>query len=162
MMQPRLVPPICVALVAFASGCAPASPRVAAPRPAAVDHDQDHDHDHGHGHEHEHEAPKSFAAALGTLRALGAELAEKMASGAGAEADGAVHEIGHLLEEARGFAKQEGLDAAAAAGLDELEECFGKVDEAFHAADEKVDPKQVLESVKDRLEAAFQKLAEVK
>lgn len=148
----------CLSLFAVASGCDPAAPPAAAPRPAAVAEDHDHDHDHGH----DHEAPASFAAAIGTLRSLGNELSEKLAADAAAEADGAVHEIGHLLEEARGFAKQEGLDTAAAAGLDELEECFGKIDEAFHAGDEKLDPKQVLESVKDRLEAAFEKLAEVK
>lgn len=153
MILPRLVASaLCVVLLAAAAGCGPA----AAPRPAAVDHD------HGHDSGHQHDAPASFAAAITTLRSLGAELAEKLAAGAEDAADGAVHDIGHLLEEARGFAKQEGIDAAASAALDELEECFGKVDEAFHAADEKADPRQVLESVKDRLEAAFRKLAEVK
>jgi len=157
MILPRLgALAACLSLFAAASGCDPAAPPAAAPRPAAVA--EDHDHDHGH----HHEAPASFAAAIGTLRSLGAELAEKLSADAAAEADDAVHEIGHLLEEARGLATREGLDTAAAAGLDELEECFGKIDEAFHAGDEKLDPKQVLESVKDRLEAAFQKLAEVK
>lgn len=158
ILPPRGAVAACLALLAVASGCDPAAPPAAAPRPAAVAQE----HDHGHGHGHDHEAPASFAAAIGTLRSLGAELAEKLSADAAAEADDAVHEIGHLLEEARGFAKQEGLDTAAAEGLDELEECFGKIDEAFHAGDATLDPKQVLESVKDRLEAAFQKLAEVK
>lgn len=156
MLVPRFVSRFaCVALVvAVATGCGPTAPPATGPRSAAPDHD----HDHGHAHA----APESFTAAVAELRSLGASLAERLAAGAADDADGAVHEIGHLLEEARAFAKQEGLDAAAAAGLDELEECFGKVDEAFHSGDEKADPKQVLESVKERLEAAFAKLAEVK
>jgi len=43
-----------------------------------------------------------------------------------------------------------------------LEECFGKVDEAFHSAEANADPKKVLESVKERIESAFKALSEVK
>ena len=77
-----------------------------------------------------------------------------------------MHEFGHLLEEVREAAKQ--LPSAPAAdvatitkALDDLEECFGKVDEAFHSGDEKIDPKQVLESVKERIEGAFTAIKEV-
>ena len=73
-----------------------------------------------------------------------------------------MHDLGHLLEVVREFANKESFagDAAAAvtAALDELEECFGKVDEAFHSGDEKADPAKVLDSVKERLTAAFKAL----
>jgi hypothetical protein len=143
-------------LLAVTVGCAPATApsRPAAPATQARDA-------HGH-HDHAHEAPKSFAEGVAALRAGVADLAAKMAADAGAEADGAVHEIGHLIEAVRGMATKEGLAEAASKGLDELEECFGKVDEAFHSGDEKADPKKVLESVQERLEAAFKLLGEVK
>jgi hypothetical protein len=151
----RLVP---LLLMAVAVGCAPAAPTSRPAAPAA----QARDPHTGHGHAHEHDEPKSFADGVAALRTLGGELAAKLAADAGAEADGAVHEIGHLLENVRGMATKEGLAEAAAKGLDELEECFGKVDEAFHSGDEKADPKKVLESVQERIEAAFQLLGEVK
>jgi hypothetical protein len=91
-----------------------------------------------------------------------ADLAEKLASNAGEAADDAVHDIGHLLEAVREHATKAGLTDAATKALDELEECFGKVDEAFHSAEENADPKKVLESVKERLDAAFKALTEVK
>jgi len=151
----RLVPLLLMAVVV---GCAPA----AAPSRPAAPAAQARDPHAGHGHAHEHDEPKSFADGVAALRTLGGELAAKLAAEAGADADGAVHEIGHLLENVRGMATKEGLADAAKKGLDELEECFGKVDEAFHSGDEKADPKKALESVKDRLEAAFQALGEVK
>jgi hypothetical protein len=159
--MPMHCPPVRLAplmLLAVAVGCAPAAPPSRPAAPAA----QARDPHAGHDHAHEHDEPKSFADGVAALRALGGELAAKLAADAGAEADGAVHEIGHLLENVRGMATKEGLAEAAAKGLDELEECFGKVDEAFHSGDEKADPKKALESVKDRLEAAFQALGEVK
>jgi len=93
------------------------------------------------------------------LETLARDLADNMT-------DEGVHEIGHLLEEVREAAKKlpsaPADDAAAITkALDDLEECFGKVDEAFHSGDEKVDPKQVLESVKDRIEGAFKAIREV-
>ena len=142
----RLVP---LLLMAVAVGCAPAAPPAKPAAPAA----QARDPHAGHDHAHEHDEPKSFADGVAALRTLGAEMAAKLAADAGAEADG---------ENVRGMATKEGLAEAAAKGLDELEECFGKVDEAFHSGDEKADPKKVLESVQERIEAAFQLLGEVK
>ncbi len=109
--------------------------------------------------DHDRNEPTSFADGIAKLESLGGDLAEKLDEGASEAADDAVHDLGHLLEEVREFAKKESFagDAAAAvtAALDELEECFGKVDEAFHSGDDKADPAKVLDSVKERLTAAF-------
>jgi ElaB/YqjD/DUF883 family membrane-anchored ribosome-binding protein len=120
------------------------------------------EHDHG-THDHDHDEPESLADGVEKLGSLTRDLAEKLADNAGEAADDAVHEIGHLLEELRDWAQKEGFegDAATAAtkAIDELEECFGKVDEAFHSGDDKADsPAKVLESVKERLDAAFRSL----
>jgi len=146
-----------------ATGCSPTASRP--PATAAVADAHDHEHVH-HDHDHDHDEPESLADGLGKLASLTDDLAEKLADNAGEAADDAVHDIGHLLEELREWAKSEGFegDAAAAAtkALDELEECFGKVDEAFHAGDDKADPPaKVLESVKERVEAAFESLKAV-
>jgi hypothetical protein len=145
-------------LLAVTVGCAPAAApsRPAAPATQAGGAHADH------GHAHEHEPPNSFAEGVAALRDRALELGAKLAAKADGDADAAVHEIGHLLEAVRGMATKEGLAEAASKGLDELEECFGKVDEAFHSGDEKADPKKVLESVQERLEAAFKLLGEVK
>ncbi|MFM7205611.1 MAG: hypothetical protein ACKO4T_02920 [Planctomycetaceae bacterium] len=142
-------------------GCGPAAPPASSPRPVAG-HDTEHDHDHGHEHApgHRDAATASFSDGVRELESLGRDLAAKLAEDAGDAADEVVHGIGHLLEEIRARAKAEGLADSAAAHLDELEECFGKVDEAFHAGDAQVSPRDVLESVKDRLAAAFKALTE--
>jgi hypothetical protein len=131
------------------TGC---SPSVTPLKPVAAHADHaDHDHDH--------DEPTSFTDGIAKLESLGGDLAEKLDEGASEAADDAVHDLGHLLEVVREFAKKESFagDAAAAvtAALDELEECFGKVDEAFHSGDDKADPAKVLDSVKERLTAAF-------
>jgi molecular chaperone GrpE (heat shock protein) len=164
-----------------AAGCSPPPP-VAAPaaKPPASGHAHDHGHDHGHDHDHaktdaktdtngsehdDHEHPQTLTAGLAELETLTADLAEKLADDAGEAADDAVHGIAHLLEDLRSLARKEVADGAAAAAtkaLDELEECFGKVDEAFHTADDKADPPaKVLDTVKDRVEAAIKVLKEV-
>jgi hypothetical protein len=159
----RLAP---LMLAAISVGCDSAAPPARPVRPAVpaaqvtTDH-ADHGHAH-HGHEHDHDEPTSFVDGVAKLRSLGDDLAEKLADNAGEAADDAVHDIGHLLEAVREFATKEGLSDAASKGLDELEECFGKVDEAFHSGDANADPKKILASVRERLEAAFKALAEIK
>lgn len=147
-------------LLAGMVGCETASPPATPARssaPATAPHE-----DHGHADGHHPDEPETFAAGVATLKKLGEDLADKLAENAGDAADDAVHGIGHVLEAVRELAAKEGLVEAATKGLDELEECFGKVDEAFHSGDDKADPKQVLASVKERLDAAFKSLAEVK
>ena len=155
-----------VLLLTAHTGCGPS---VTPPKPVAAHADHDHDESHpaSHGeakgqqedHDHDHDEPTSFADGIAKLESLGGDLAKKLGEGAGEAADDAVHDLGHLLEEVREFANKESFtgDAAAAvtAALDELEECFGKVDEAFHSGDDKADPAKVLDSVKERLTAAF-------
>ncbi|MCE9629499.1 MAG: hypothetical protein K8S94_02100 [Planctomycetia bacterium] len=137
-------------------GCAPATTKAPAAKPAAASHD------HGHDHDHDHDEPESFADGVEKLESLAEDLAKKLADNAGEAADDAVHDLGHLLEEVREFATKEKFAADVAVtvtgALDELEECFGKVDEAFHSAEEKADPAKALESVKERIEAAFKAL----
>jgi hypothetical protein len=145
-------------MFAFALGCGTASPPAAPARPSAPVAGS-HGHDQGH---HGHDEPVSFADGVAKLRSLAAELSETLAENASGAADDAVHEIGHLLEHVRELATKEGLAEAATKGLDELEECFGKVDEAFHSGEKDADPKGVFESVKERLESALTSLAEVK
>lgn len=138
------------------AGCGPASSPAPQARPAAAGGHADHDHDHA---DHDHATPASFADGLAKLESLSRDLAETMS-------DAGVHEIGHLLEEVREAARKlpsspAGDAAAITEALDELEDCFGKVDEAFHSGDDKVDPKKVLESVKERIEGAFKAIKEV-
>jgi len=153
-----------VILLTGVIGCdsaAPTATTVRSTTPAAQVADEHADHGHA-DHDHDHDAPTSFADGVAKLKALGEDLTEKLASNAGEAADDAVHDIGHLLEAVREHATKAGLTDAATKALDELEECFGKVDEAFHSAEENADPKKVLESVKERLDAAFKALSEVK
>ena len=146
---------LCLLLV-LGPACGPASPPASQSRPAAAGAEADHGHAHD---DHDHASPASFPDGVKRLETLARDLADNMT-------DEGVHEIGHLLEEVREAAKKlpsaPADDAAAITkALDDLEECFGKVDEAFHSGDEKVDPKQVLESVKDRIEGAFKAIREV-
>jgi|694.fasta_scaffold14508_5 hypothetical protein len=143
-------------LVGLVPGCGPSTCSAPQARPAAVGGHADHDHGHDG---HDHAPPAGFADGVKRLETLSRDLADSIS-------DEGVHEFGHLLEEVREAAKQ--LPSAPAAdvatitkALDDLEECFGKVDEAFHSGDEKIDPKQVLESVKERIEGAFTAIKEV-
>jgi ElaB/YqjD/DUF883 family membrane-anchored ribosome-binding protein len=161
MVVPIVSGALCVCLAATGCGTGPTPPPAAAVPSAsagAVAHVHDHD-----DHDHDHDEPESLADGLGKLASLTDDLAEKLADDAGEAADDAVHEIGHLLEELREWAKSEGFEGdvalAATKALDELEECFGKVDEAFHAGDAAAEsPAKVLESVKERVAAAFESL----
>lgn len=163
---------VTLAMLAFLAAHTGCNPSVTKPTSATVidDHDHAESHPASHGeaksqqedHDHDHDEPTSFADGIAKLESLGGDLATKLGEGASEAADDAVHDLGHMLEVVREFANKESFagDAAAAvtAALDELEECFGKVDEAFHSGDEKADPAKVLESVKERLTAAFKTL----
>jgi hypothetical protein len=153
-------------LLGLVPACGPSTCSTSEGPPAAAATAGRAEHDHAsHDHDHDHDEPTSLADGVEKLESLAADLADKLADNAGEAADDAVHDIGHLLEAVREQAKKvtEPADDVAVFGkaLDELEECFGKVDEAFHSGDEKVDPKQVLESVKGRIEAALTSMKEV-
>ena len=156
-----LVPVVALLVLAGCGPTAPPAPQARPVAPAATVAQGHADHDH----DHDHDEPASLADGVAKLESLAEDLADKLAENAGEAADDAVHDIGHLLEEVREQANKVTEPAADVAalqkGLDELEECFGKVDEAFHSGDAKVDPKEVLASVKDRIQAAIKSIKEV-
>lgn len=156
---PRSLAPL-LSLVALAgwmvAGCGTAQkpePPAAKPAGQATDADHDHDHDapHGDDHDHaehadadhdhaehaEHDELETLAEGVAKLGALTREVAEKLASDAHEAADDAVHAAGHLIDDVRGMVERETLTAdakeAATKALDELFECFDKLDVAFHA-----------------------------
>lgn len=155
---------VCLSMI----GCSSASPP-AAPATQSKHDDHAHDHDHDHGHDDDHAHPKTLAEGVSGLQKLFAGLKTALAPEKvdADDADEAVHGIAHLLEDLRGIAAKATLgdDAKAAVtkALDELEDCFGKVDEAFHAGDDPAEPPaKVLASVVERIEAAIKTLEEVK
>jgi hypothetical protein len=163
-----LLPALAGAILAWpAAGCAPAKPT--APKKAAAQ-DQDHDaapeHDHDHGHDHgDHDHPETLAAGIAELETAINAVATKLASGERDAADEALHAAGHLIEDLHGLLdRQQELSAEArAAGkqaLDELFDCFDKLDTVMHAgADEvKQSVADVHASVKERIETALESL----
>jgi len=154
---PRLTLVTLTAALVPLAGCAPAARQAA---PTATKHD-DHDHDHA-----DHAHPETLGAGVTELAAAVAALKAKIGSDREA-ADTAVHDIGHLLEDLRGLLPKAGLaaEAQAAAGkaLDDLEESFGKLDEALHAAEgEGASPADVHSSISDKVEGALAALREAK
>jgi hypothetical protein len=155
----------CFAIVAAAGfaagGCSPAPQPVAVkPAPAHV-HDQDDDHDDDHAH------PATLAEGVAALRKLATDIGTKLAEGSRDDADDIVHDLGHTLEDLPALAAKAKLSAAAAEtankAIGELEQCFGKLDEALHAAEGQGEsPAEVHASLKDRIEAALKALEEIK
>jgi predicted small lipoprotein YifL len=155
---------VCVALLACLtlSGCSSSSPpaKPAAEKAAAGGHD----HDHGHDHEaHEHDHPESFAAGVAQLQATVAAVKDHLAVGATDAADEAVHGLGHLIEDVQSLLSKEELGdeakAAASKALDELFECFDKLDTAIHAPEgTSQPPAEVHASLAERIDAAIKSL----
>ncbi len=166
----------------FVAGCSPAAKPVATPaKPAAAhaesdDHHDDHEgHDHSaHGdHDHaekdhaaEHDHPETLAAAVAELEALTKDVAEKLAGDAHEAADHAVHAAGHLLDDARDLLAKETLTAdakeAATKALDEIFECFDKLDVALHskAKEGAESVAEIHASIADRVSEAVKALKE--
>lgn len=146
----------CLALVGCSASSPPAKP--AAEKPDAAGHDHGHDHA-----EHEHDHPESFAAGVAQLQATVAAVKDHLAVGATDAADEAVHGLGHLIEDVQGLLSKEKLSdeakAAAAKALDELFECFDKLDTAIHAPEGKSQPPaEVHASLAERIDAAIKSL----
>lgn len=158
----RRVLPVLLASVGVACtglGCAPAAKPKEQPKAASAD---GHDHDHAHD---DHDHPETLAAGIAELETTAKDIATKLAAGSQNAADDAVHAAGHLLEDLEGLLeKEKDISAEArAAGkkaLDELFECFDKLDTAMHAgADEaKATAADVHASVKERIEGAMKSL----
>ena len=143
------------AMSLLAVGCAPASSPQAKPAATAAAHDHDghdhaHDHgkksdhdDHAHDHDHgEHAAHDTLAGALAELEKICATVKEELGKKNLDEADGHVHMVGHLVDDMHRLIDSGQLadDAKAAAkkALDEVFDCFDKLDTALHSSDEKV------------------------
>lgn len=172
----RISAPVAVVAMVYA-GCArpPEAPPAAASKPpAATGHDADHDHahddhdhahdDHDHAHGDDHEHPQTLAEGVTRLAALAGSVKEHLAADARDDADEAVHDMGHLLEDLHELVRTSDLaaDAKAAAtrALDELFECFNALDEALHAKPgEGEPPVAVHATVAERIEAAIEALA---
>ena len=149
-----------------AAGCAPAPTKPAAPPAAAGEKakagDKDHDHDHG-----DHDHPETLAEGVAELEATAKDIATKLAGGSQEAADDAIHAAGHLVEDLRGLLeKEKDLSAEARdAGkktLDELFDCFDKLDTAMHSGADEAKEKvaEVHASVKEKIEAAVASLKE--
>ena len=174
------------ALACFAVfGCSPAAPPATAPgaharhdHGHADDHDaKDHDakdadsHDHGHDHDHDdadddHRHPETMAAAIAELEELCSATRAALAAGDTKRADGPVHMVGHLLEDmARLVAKAKPADpdlqAAAGKAIEEIFDCFDRIDTAIHDTDEDAARKVDYADHAPRIEAATAKLKEI-
>lgn len=133
----------------FASGCAPAKAPQTKPATAIASHDHDHDHgkkddhDHDHDHDHgEHANHDTLAGAVAELVKISASVKEELGKKNLDSADGHVHMVGHLVDDMHrlvGSAKlSDDAKTAAAKALDEIFDCFDKLDTALHSSDEKV------------------------
>jgi hypothetical protein len=127
-------------LACLAIGCAPA----AAP-PARVDASHEHDHDHdGHdGHDHgdeDYDSPNTIAAGIAALEKICGEVKAELAEGDLDDADGKVHMVGHLLDDLRVLVIDSKpaaeVETAAKKALDDIFDCFDKMDTTLHATDE--------------------------
>ena len=150
-----------VAAVLFSvQGCAPTPPAQPASTATANqathghghDHDEHgHDHDeHGHdhdehGHDHDegaHAAPATMEFAVEDLKELCASVKKSLADGNVKGADVYVHKVGHLVEDIRKFVDSgkfsEDVKVAKNKALDEIFDCFDKLDAAIHSGDEEV------------------------
>lgn len=165
MPRPSVVVRAASALVAplawAAAGCSPAPAPTPPATPAAATHDADHDHEHA-----DHEHPETLAAGIAALKKQAAEVAEHVAADRD-RADDAVHAVAHLLDDMPGLVRESALaedgKAAAMKALDELFECFDKLDVALHAAAGEGDPPaEVHASVAERIGAAIKALEEAK
>jgi hypothetical protein len=145
----RLICIVLLPLVCLAIGCAPAAtpPSAATARVDAGhehDHDDGHDHDHGHdGHDHgdeDYDSPNTIAAGIAALEKICGEVKTELAEGDLDDADGKVHMVGHLLDDLRVLVIDSKpaaeVETAAKKALDDIFDCFDKMDTALHAADE--------------------------
>ena len=108
-------------------------------RPVSVAEEHEHEHEHdGESHEdnHAHAESESLADAVATIERLRSSVQESFAAGELDEADGPVHEVGHLLEELPELAAGESLSAIqqeqVKQAVDSLMDSFAALDERLH------------------------------
>jgi hypothetical protein len=139
----RLNRSLVLPLACLAIGCSPAAPPAATAR-VEQSHAHDHDHDHSHdGHDHgdeDYDSPNTIAAGIAALEKMCGEVKAELAEGDLDDADGKVHMVGHLLDDLRVLMIDSKpaveVETAAKKALDEVFDCFDKMDTALHAADE--------------------------
>ena len=166
----------CVVPLAFGGlsllGCSQTTTPSGAPPAKVVQADGDHDHDHDHGdhadHEHGHEdyeSPNTFSAGLAELEKICQGVKEELAEGDRDEADAKVHMVGHLIDDLHGLVADGKPSPEVLAGakkaLDDIFDCFDKMDTALHSADEEVAKKLDYDEHAPAIEAAIQKLKEL-
>lgn len=155
----RHLPVVSVMAALALAGCEPA-----APPPAATAQKAAHVHDHDHGHE-DHDHPETLAEGVAQLAEAAAAVEKHLASGGTDAADEVVHGVGHIIEDIQGLLPKENLTAeakaAVAKALDEVFECFDKLDTALHAPAGKGEPPaEVHAGLKNRIDAAIKSLKE--
>lgn len=119
-------------LAVLTAGCAPSAPT------ARVDESHKHD-DHGHDHGDEaYESPNTIAAGIAELEKLCAAVKAELADGDHDDADSKVHMAGHLLDDLRVLVTDAkpaaDVEKAAKKSLDDIFDCFDKMDTALHSA----------------------------
>lgn len=101
----------------------------------------DHGHDHeSHGDSHASEEAVSFEDALAEVERLHGEIRDAFAAGEPKEADGAVHGIGHLLQDLPELAAEQSLAEAdqqqVKEAVESLMDSFAAIDERIHVGEE--------------------------
>lgn len=171
---PRFIPALCgsLALVGWLSaGCGTAQKPAGPAGKAAVQPDHDHGghdghEDHAHDHAAEHDHPRTLADGVAELETLTKDVAAKLAEDAQDAADHAVHAAAHLIEDVRELLATETISAdareAATKAVDEIFECFDKLDVALHSkAKEGAETvAEIHASVADRIAKAVEALKE--
>jgi hypothetical protein len=161
----RLICIVLLPLVCLAIGCAPAATPPSATT-ARVDASHEHDHDHGHdGHDHgdeDYDSPNTIAAGIAALEKICGEVKSELAEGDLDDADGKVHMVGHLLDDLRVLVIDSKpaaeVETTAKKALDDIFDCFDKMDTALHAADEAERKSLDYADHASTIEASIQKL----
>jgi hypothetical protein len=164
-------------------GCGQSAPPAAPAKPVAGhaareshgthdDHDHDHDHgkdgDHEHGKDHgthddhddhadhDHVHPETLAAGVAELETMWGHVKGALKAGDREKADAKVHAVGHLLEDFESLLAKEKTEAQEAGrkATEEVFDCFGKLDEAFHGDEDDL-KKLDVDALGERLEAAI-------
>lgn len=136
VLGPVCFPPAMVVAFVLCVGCnAPKADSAKNEEAAHDEHDhKDHDHEHAEGGHHHAE---TYAEAVTELEALNTTLRDSLKAGERDKGDVAVHEVGHVLDGLSKLAEAASLSAEqqeeVKKTVDELNEHFGKIDEAFHA-----------------------------
>jgi len=149
-------------------GCAPAAAPTRPVRPVAAADDHGHDHGHDHGtktaakDDHDHDHPETLAEGMAAVEKMWTGIRTALKSGKFDEADGMVHEVGHLLEDLPGLLAKAKAPAVVAEGakkaIEEVFACFEAIDTALHTGEEEA-KKLDLDGLSSRIEAALTSLS---